>query len=120
MSKAGEHLQVAMDCRQAWLRTVWELWLEDRHWVDPQRRREEEGCETWRGSRKLPASAERSAGMLRSITKPLPCSGGVQVIEDVSEDAKLLKRVEVKRQRWKDHQQVDVLEQNPEDRPWEK
>ena len=45
---------------------------------------------------KLFPSAEGGAGMLHSITKPLPRRRGVQVIQDVTEDAHPLKRFEVK------------------------
>ena len=48
--------------------------------------------------------------MLRNITKPRPWNGGAQVIEDEFGGAQLRKRVEVNRQEWKDHCQIDTAE----------
>ena len=53
--------------------------------------------------------------MLHDMTKPRP--GGAQIIEDVFEDAQLLKRVEVRRQEWKEHWQHDTPQQMMEDKP---
>ena len=57
--------------------------------------------------------------MLHNITKPRPWIEGAQIIEDVFEDAQPLKRVEVKRQEWKKHWQVDTPEQMMNSQPWE-
>ena len=60
---------------------------------------------------KLLDSADGGAGLLHHITKPRPWRGGAQVLVDVFEDAHPLKRVEVIRQEWKEHWQVDAPEQ---------
>ena len=54
--------------------------------------------------------------MLHNITKPRPWRGGAEVIEDVFEDAQPLKKVDVKRQKWRDHWQVDTPEQRMDDK----
>ena len=67
---------------------------------------------------KLLPSAEGGAGMLHSITKTAVLEGGARVIEDVFEDAQPLRRVEIQRQEWKRHWQVDRLEEFLENKPW--
>ena len=59
------------------------------------------------------------AGILHNITKPRPWRGGAQVIENAFEDAQPLKRVEAKRQEWREQLQVDTREQLMDDKPWE-
>ena len=56
--------------------------------------------------RSLLARAEGGAGTLHNITKPLPWSGWVQVIEDVSEEVQPLQTVEVKR-----HPEINIFSQ---------
>ena len=47
--------------------------------------------------------------MVHSITKPPPWRG---VIEDVTEDAQLKKKVELKREEWRGHWQIGTPQQN--------
>ena len=48
--------------------------------------------------------------MWNNITKPTPWRGGAQIMEEVFEDAQLLKRVEVKRPDREEHWQLDTPE----------
>ena len=63
-------------------------------------------------------SAEGSAGLLHTISKPTPWRGGAQILEKEKEDARLLDRCEATRKDWAKHWQCDEEVQNVEDRPW--
>ena len=67
---------------------------------------------------KMIKSAEGSAGLLRKITKPTMWSGGVQILKEEEEGARLSDRCEAKRKDWAKHWQCDESVQNVEDKPW--
>ena len=56
---------------------------------------------------KMIKSAEGSAGLIRKITKPTMWRGGVQILKNEEEDARLLDRCEAKRKQWAKHWQCD-------------
>ena len=53
-----------------------------------------------RNVEKIIKSAEGSAGLLHKITKPTMWRGGVQILKEEEEDARLLDRCEAKRKEW--------------------
>ena len=63
-------------------------------------------------------SAERSAGLLRKITKPTMWRGGVQILKMEEEDARLLNRCEAKRKEWANHWQCDEEKTEYANKPW--
>ena len=56
---------------------------------------------------RMMSSAEGGAGFLHRITKPAAWSGGLQVLEELEEDAKPMKRCEDKREEWAKHWRCD-------------
>ena len=48
-------------------------------------------------------NADGSAGLLHRITKPTASRGGVQILKEEEEDARLMKRCEEKRKEWARH-----------------
>ena len=63
-------------------------------------------------------SAEGGAGLLHKITKPTMWRGGVQILKEEEEDARLSDRCEAKKKEWAMHWQCDESVQNVEDKPW--
>ena len=61
---------------------------------------------------KMIKSAEGSAGLLHNITKPAMWRGGIQILKQEEEDARLLDRCEAKRKEWVKHWQCDEEIQN--------
>ena len=60
-------------------------------------------------------SAEGSAGLLHKISKP---RGGLQILVNEDEDARLLDRCEAKRKEWAKHCQCDEDVQNVKEKLW--
>ena len=52
------------------------------------------------GSGRHSKIAEGSAALLHKIAKPTMWRGGVQIVKEVEEDARLLDRCEAKRKEW--------------------
>ena len=67
---------------------------------------------------KMIKSAEGSAGLLHKITKPTMWRGGLQILKEEEEDARLLDRCEAKRKEWAKHWQCDEEMQNMQHKPW--
>ena len=59
-----------------------------------------------------------AAGLLHEISKPTAWRGGVQILVNEQEDARLLDRCEAKRKEWAKRWQCDEEVQNLEDKPW--
>ena len=63
-------------------------------------------------------SAEGSAGFLRKITKPTMWRGGMQILKDEEEDARLLDGCEAKKKEWAKHWLCEEEIQNMQSKPW--
>ena len=94
---------LAKDCEKAWTHTGWEdtmqKWFE---WLEYTKRKDEkENMEEMhhRKVEKMTKSAEGGAGFLRKIMKPTMWRGGVQILMEEGEDARLLDRCEAKKKR---------------------
>ena len=91
---------LAKDCQKAWTHPVWEdtmqKWYE---WLEYMKKKDEK--EKWRRCiserfEKMIKSAEGSGALLHKITKPTMWRGGVQILKEEEEDARLLDRCEAR------------------------
>ena len=92
------------DCEKAWTHTIWEdtmqKWYE---WLEYMKKKDEkENMEEMhqRKVEKMIKSGEGGAGVLHKITKPTMWRGGVQILKEEEEDARLLDRCEAKKKEW--------------------
>ena len=112
---------LAKDCEKAWTHTGWEdtmqKWYE---WLEYMKKEDgkENVEEMHQRQEYMIQSAEGSAGLLHIITKPTMWRGGVQILKEEEEDARLLDRCEAKREEWAKHWQCDEEIQNMQNKPW--
>ena len=64
------------------------------------------------------SSAGGRTDFLHKITKPTAWRGGVQILKEEEEDAKLLSRCEEKRKEWAKHWQCETKVQDQKDKTW--
>ena len=106
----------------AWAHRGWEDTMQKRYeWLEYEKRKDEkEKMEEMhqRKVEKMIKSAEGSAGLLLKIRKPTICRGGVQILKEEEEDARLLDRCEAKKREWSKHWQRDEETQNMQSKPW--
>ena len=113
---------LAKDCEKEWTHEgcedtmqTWYEWLE---YV--KRKNEKEKMEDMHQQKveKMTESAEGGAGLLHKITKRTMWRGGVQILKEEEENARLLDRCEAKRKEWTKHWQCEEEIQNMQNRPW--
>ena len=110
------------DRDKAWIHTGWDdtvqKWFQ---WLEKMKKRDEkEKMEEMHQHKvaQMIKSAEGCAGLLHKMSKPAAWRGGVQILVNEEEDARLLDRCEAKREEWAKHWQCDEELQNVEEKPW--
>ena len=112
---------LSKDCEKAWTHTGWDdtmqTWYEWLEYIKKEDEKEKMEEMHQRKVEKMIKSAERSAGLLHKITKPTMWRGGLQILKEEEEDARLLDRCEAKRKEWDKHWQCNEEIQKMQNKP---